>query len=213
MRLLAVGIPLIVIACSSTPKDEPMAYMEVPALWAEGKLNDYARDGWRFVGSYDVHGTETLVFERPKRLRSDTSTPGNPSITDPPVSSLKGVPYKDFEGSRIVSNTPNRRGYAIGDEEQEWVRQNWEEVLKQDAVFESTPDGLKLADVAPGSVLEKRGFQSGDIILSVNGIKIMLVESLRAFIDGYKGQSNIVVVVDRSGSNVVLFYTLEAKSP
>jgi len=63
-------------------------------------------------------------------------------------------------------------------------------------IFKPSKDGLKILDTLPGSIGEKMGFTSGDIILSINGKKILSKEDVEDILY-YRPRTLWVDILDR----------------
>ena len=71
------------------------------------------------------------------------------------------------------------------------------------------PAGLKVNYVSPKSFIYKLGIRPGDIILSINDIRIKTPEDSFSAFEQLKNADSITVVVQRRGREVKLHYELE----
>lgn len=71
------------------------------------------------------------------------------------------------------------------------------------------PAGLKVNYVSPKSFIYKLGIRPGDIILSINDIRIKTPEDSFSAFEQLKNADSITVVVQRNGKEVKLHYELE----
>ena len=71
------------------------------------------------------------------------------------------------------------------------------------------PSGLKVNYVSPRSFIYKLGIRPGDVILSINDIRIRTPEDSFSAFEQLKNADSITVVVLRNGKEVKLHYELE----
>ncbi len=73
----------------------------------------------------------------------------------------------------------------------------------------SNPSGLKVTYVSPRSFIYKLGIYPGDVILSINGIRIRTPEDSFSAFEQLKTADSITITVLRKGKKVKLHYELE----
>ena len=70
------------------------------------------------------------------------------------------------------------------------------------------PDGLYISAVAEGSDAEKKGIQSGDMLLAVNGKAVTTTYDVSAVKDGLQVGDTVTLQVERDGKVLTLNVTL-----
>ncbi len=73
----------------------------------------------------------------------------------------------------------------------------------------TNPSGLKVTYVSPRSFIYKLGIRPGDVIISINDIRIKTPEDSFSAFEQLKNADSITVVVLRNGREVKLHYELE----
>ena len=68
-------------------------------------------------------------------------------------------------------------------------------------IFKPSDDGLRILDTIPGSIGEKMGFNSGDVILSINGKRILSKEDVEEILY-YRPKTLLVDVLDRKNGYI-----------
>lgn len=73
----------------------------------------------------------------------------------------------------------------------------------------NNPSGLKVTYVSPRSFIYKLGIRPGDVILSINDVRIKTPEDSFSAFEQLKNADSITVIVLRNGKKVKLHYELE----
>ena len=63
-------------------------------------------------------------------------------------------------------------------------------------------EGLQLQEVPEGSLPAQRGFSSGDIIQSINGVRVINIHAVRTYVREHPNEASYTVVVLRQGREV-----------
>lgn len=71
------------------------------------------------------------------------------------------------------------------------------------------PDGLAVGGILADSIFSRMGLQNGDIILGVNGEKILSVDDALKLYQNIKSGSNVSVALNRAGKTETLLYQIE----
>jgi type II secretory pathway component PulC len=71
---------------------------------------------------------------------------------------------------------------------------------------EGKPAGVRVDQLGSGSLVEQSGLQSGDIVKSVNGIRVNSTDDLLSQSDRLQNSPEIRVVVERDGRHRTLVY-------
>ena len=82
----------------------------------------------------------------------------------------------------------------------------------QAAVAPSGRRGFEITNIDAGSLLEEAGILPGDVILSVNGQPVLGEEDGRRLYAELKHETEFLVVVERDGETVNLYYELDKES-
>ena len=71
------------------------------------------------------------------------------------------------------------------------------------------PDGLQLSKIKQGSILQKAGVKSGDIVKSVNGMKLVTPYHIFQAYKKLKNEKEFKVNVERNNAPITLSYIIE----
>ncbi len=74
---------------------------------------------------------------------------------------------------------------------------------------EGKPDGFRLVSVAPGSLVEKIGLKSGDVIKSINGMELNTMDQIYETLQNLKSEKFISIDIVRENRRVTLNYRIE----
>ncbi len=74
---------------------------------------------------------------------------------------------------------------------------------------EGKPDGFRLVSVAPGSLVEKIGLKSGDIIKSINGMELNTMDQIYETLQNLKSEKFISIDIVRENRRITLNYRVE----
>lgn len=74
---------------------------------------------------------------------------------------------------------------------------------------EGKPDGFRLVSVAPGSLVEKIGLKSGDIIKSINGMELNTMDQIYETLQNLKSEKFISIDIIRENRRITLNYRVE----
>jgi serine protease Do len=142
----------------------------------------------------DVKGLKAVKFADTRKLPRGTWVAASGTHSDPVSVGIVSVMTRKLTGRDTVITNPNR-GY-MG-------------VIPEDEKDEDGKlAGAKLVEVVPGGAAAKAGFKTGDVVVAVNGKKIVSQAALRAFLDGVKGGDTINVTVKRQDETKELKLTL-----
>jgi PDZ domain len=124
----------------------------------------------------------------------------------------KNLNPKPFRPLYTVQFAPNQ--YQIGTEDQEYIEKNFTRILSEDIRHgqhrdPSTGryDGIELKEVKPGSMAEKLGAKSGDVIKSVNGHPVNSVQEGINYAKTHDAQYDTwEIVVENLGKTKTITY-------
>lgn len=119
----------------------------------------------------------------------------------------QGVPDPDFPDTRQVDDAV----WAIGPEEVEHVQQRVDDIIDELRPRQYTdPDTgerhVRLTNVPSGSYAARRGFQSGDILKSINGVSVSSREEAIDYVRANPNEPQYRVVILRVGREQTLTY-------
>ncbi|OHB69833.1 MAG: hypothetical protein A2W23_06605 [Planctomycetes bacterium RBG_16_43_13] len=130
-----------------------------------------------------------------------------------PPSTTFSRPYDSKEFSTdLVKDDVNKKEWEVDERERDWLMQNHEVVLNSDLTFSfASGGGVKIDSVNSGSIVSARGFQSGDIIKTINGMEVKSYdEANKMFKDkALRNSSKVTVVIDRAGRDITIEYRLK----
>jgi serine protease Do len=125
----------------------------------------------------DVKGLKAVKFADTKKIPQGAWVAASGPTSDPVSLGIVSVMTRKLTGRDTIITNPNR-GY-MG-------------VIPEDEKDESgKPVGAKLSEVVPGGAAEKAGLKPGDVVIEVNGKKILSQSALREFLDTVKGGDTI----------------------
>lgn len=118
------------------------------------------------------------------------------------------VPKADGPAWNPERTTPIGNGaYRIGTEDAKEFAERWDSILSRDVRHERHKDprtgkydGIEIKSVTAGSIAERHGAQSGDVIKSINGTAVTSPSEAIQFVKNHKDQySTWEVVVENKG--------------
>ena len=131
----------------------------------------------------DVKGLKPVIFADTKKLPRGSWVAASGPTSDPVAIGIVSVMTRHLTGRDAEITNPNRGFMGVMPEDE-----------KDDA---GKPSGAKLKDVEPGGAAAKAGLAAGDVIVELNGIKIVSQASLREQLDGLKGGDVVTVKAKR----------------
>ena len=113
------------------------------------------------------------------------------------------------EGSSKTSQTPQTQRYKVKRKEIVEELSSGEFLKYINIVPTKNPEGLKVNYVNPRSFIYKLGIRPGDIILSINDVRIKTPEDSFSAFERLKSADTITITVLRRGKEVKLHYELQ----
>jgi general secretion pathway protein C len=103
--------------------------------------------------------------------------------------------------------------YVIPESQFKSATQNMGELLTQARVVPNIAgnniNGYRIFAITPGSLYANIGLQDGDVIHSVNGIRITTPESAMQLFQQLQNEKRFTVTIDRNGQSMTLNYTVQ----
>ncbi|MDH5751326.1 MAG: PDZ domain-containing protein [Deltaproteobacteria bacterium] len=146
-------------------------------------------------------------YEEPADTGPPKKTARSPARNDKSESTAEagGAPFTmNREGNTIDMTIPNS--------EVDKAFENFAEILKQARVVPYTSGDLKgfqIRRIQPGSVFERIGLKNMDVIRSVNGQSITTADQALGLMNSFRNESEVVLEIRRSNSDLTLNYTIE----
>jgi len=116
------------------------------------------------------------------------------------------------DSSNLVRETSGDK-FVVSKKAVEKATDNPEEIAQDARVISNFQDGerqgVKLVGVAPSGLYSKLGFQTGDVLHSVDGEQLRSESDAREFIDQLQEGDNVEVVVERDGDEVERQFVVE----
>jgi len=131
----------------------------------------------------DVKGLKAVKFADAKKVTQGSWVAASGPTSDPVALGIVSVMTRKLSGRDTLVTNPNR-GYlgVIPEDEKDG---------------DGKPAGAKLTEVVTGGAAEKAGLKTGDVVVEVNGKKIVSQATLREFLDSVKGGDTIEVKAKR----------------
>ena len=83
------------------------------------------------------------------------------------------------------------------------------DISSTDQLYFRIPLGVYITDVVSGSKAEIKGIQPGDILLSLDGVKVPNINTLTNTLSGYKAGDTVTLVLHRDGNEFSVDIVLE----
>jgi len=116
---------------------------------------------------------------------------------------------KEKEGSSRTPSTPQTQRYTVKRKEIVEELSSGEFLKYINIVPTKNPEGLKVNYVNPRSFVYKLGIRPGDVILSINDVRIKTPEDSFSAFERLKSADAITITVLRRGKEVKLHYELQ----
>ena len=151
--------------------------------------------------------SDVILFTLPDRT-GGWSAYGVVRVAGAPPAAQKGVVFAaDRFRSRLLASADSRQVWGLDEDEIDWVRANFDEILAAHVTLApQAGGGLRVNAVAPGGIAASRGFLAGDLIRDLNGQPLNTVADLKAMVDGIGKQNGARFTVERGGKPVILEY-------
>ncbi len=111
--------------------------------------------------------------------------------------------------SRLLASADNRQVWGMDPNEIDWIEAHRDRILDGNLTLSSHPGGgVRIDQVAPGSLPAARGLQAGDIVRDLNGQPLSKVDDIRTFFrdPAFRQQSGLRITIERAGKPLVLEY-------
>lgn len=133
----------------------------------------------------DVKGLKPVKFVDTKKIPQGSWVAASGPTSDPVGVGIVSVMTRKLTGRDTIITNPNRGylGVFPADEKDD----------------DGKLVGAKISELSPGGAAEKAGLKAGDVIVEINGKKIVSETSLRSFLDTVKGGDKIDVKAKRKG--------------
>ena len=153
----------------------------------------------------EVHPEHAVVSRAGVRERVDLETPRNVAAASPRGAAGRNVPNAfKLNVSKSGSNT-----YAFSRKDLDEALRDPGQLNHLGVIGPPVKDGVRMSQVPAGSLAQKLGLQSGDIIRKINGQKITSTGDLARIYTQFSTLSLIQAEVLRSGAMVQLSYTIQ----
>lgn len=183
----------------------PHEYATVRAISAEGVT---------FAFSDDKRGEETLsVIEFDPKTSIVIAGPGGELMPKIDIS----LPKAEGPAWNPERTTPVGNGqYRIGTEDAKEFAERWDTILSRDVRHERHKDprtgkydGIEIKSVTAGSIAERHGAQSGDVIKSINGNAVTSPSEAIQFVKNHKDEYTTweVVVENKGRERTMVFHS------
>ena len=133
----------------------------------------------------DVKGLKPVTFADTRKIPQGAWVVASGATSDPVGVGIVSVMTRKLTGHDAIITNPNRGYLGIYPSDE------------KDKAGKLV--GAKVADVAPGGAAEKAGMKAGDVIVEMNGKKIVSELTLRAFLDTVRGGDTVAVKAKRKG--------------
>jgi serine protease Do len=133
----------------------------------------------------DVKGLKAVKFADTKKVPRGNWLASAGPTTDPVAVGIVSVMTRELTGADKVITNPNRGYLGV--------------IPVDDKDENGTLSGAKLTDVVTGGAADKAGLKVDDIIVEMNGKKIVSQATLREYLDTHKGGDVIAVKAKRKG--------------
>jgi len=142
----------------------------------------------------DVKGLKAVTFADSAKLASGSWVVTSGSTSDPVSVGIVSAMTRKLTGRDAVVLNPHRGylGVYPADEKD----------------GDGNLIGAKITEISPGGAADKAGLQADDVIVEMNGKKVVSQAALRELLDGLKGGEVVVVKATRKGSTKEFKVTL-----
>ncbi len=122
----------------------------------------------------------------------------------PAAASYRGERYR----SRLLASSESRLVWGIDPDEADWASANFEAALAAQLRVSPQARGVRLDEVASGSLFHARGLLAGDLVRDLNGQAVRSLEDVRAILvsPASKGRTGLRLGLEREGRSLVLEY-------
>ncbi|MBK7878062.1 MAG: PDZ domain-containing protein [Planctomycetes bacterium] len=183
----------------------PLDHITVEAITAEGvtfAFQDVSRDK-EMLGPAEFDAKTVVV-------QVDESGVMLPKIANP-IPRGASPAWNPERTSPIGTNA-----YKIGTEDAKEFEKDWDRIFAQDLRHERHKDprtgkydGIEIKSVTPGSIAERHGAQSGDVVKSINGQPVTSTAEAINFVKLHKDQYTTweVVIENRGRTRTMVFHS------
>lgn len=133
-----------------------------------------------------------------------------PKISNP-------IPKSTTQAWNPERTTPlGTNAYKVGTEDAKEFESHWDRILVEDVRHERHKDprtgkydGIEIRSVTPGSIAERHGAQSGDVVKSINGQPVSSVSEAVQFVKNHKDEYTTweVVVENKGRTRTMVFHS------
>jgi hypothetical protein len=197
-ELKKIGDPLLAVGDALPP---PFQGVRVKAIFLD-KVVFLLEDGQDEALLVEV---EKLPVD-PAILQEVTGEGGATRPASLAASAPEGWPEKTTEFE------PNRRKVGVEDlrvlEEKQAEAVADFQVVPRYARGERAPSGLRVTSIRPGSPLEGKGVEAGDVVISLNGVPVTSKEQIFDYARSHPELRSFTVEIERRGRRLTLQYFL-----